>query len=94
MSILRGKENRRTRQKTLESREKTTTTLYSHKFQVRELTLGYTHAGCHPSSYKPVRPGLTWRSEVKGNALTASATRAPLNRDLTIYDGNLNGDGG
>ena len=31
------------------------------------------YPGGHPSSYNPVRPGLTWNSVVKDNALTASA---------------------
>ena len=30
------------------------------------------YPGGHPSSYNPVRPGLTWDSVMKGNTLTAS----------------------
>ena len=39
----------------------------------------------HPSSYNPVRSGLTWNSVLKGNALTASATRASHSFDQFYF---------
>ena len=47
--------------------------LYSHEFQVSLRINTRLYPGGHPSSYNHVRPGLTWNSVVKGNALTASA---------------------
>ena len=72
-------ENRRTRRKTLEVWERSTTVqqLYSHKSQVWESTQGCTQMFTHPAT-DPVRLGLTWNSVVKGNTLTANATRAPV----------------
>ena len=37
-----------------------------------ESTRGYTQVVSHSSSYNPARPGLTWNSVAKGNALTTS----------------------
>ena len=48
--------------------------LYSHEFQVFLRINTRLYPGGHPSSYNPVRPGLTWNSVMKSNALTASAT--------------------
>ena len=55
--------------------------LYSHVFRKRFLKINTRlYPGGHPSSYNPVRSGLTWNSVVKGNALTASAVRAPTQK--------------
>ena len=51
--------------------------LYSHEFQVFLRINTRLYPGGHPTNYKPVRPGLTWNSVVKGNVLTVSAIRAP-----------------
>ena len=57
-------------------------TLYSHKFQVfLRINTRLYPGGYRPSSYNPVRPGLTWNSVVRGNALTwrpSPVTRAPM----------------
>ena len=74
--ILRREENQRTRRKTLEARERrTTTTLLTWVTRSRINTGLYP--GGHPSSYNPVRSRAYVRSSaVKGNALTAHATPA------------------
>ena len=61
--------------KTFEARERPTTLLTWVPSFLRINTTLYP--GGHPSSYNRVRPGLTWNSVVKDNALTAFTIRAP-----------------
>ena len=71
--ILRREKNSRSTGENERSTRPTTTTLLTW-VPLRINTRLYP--GGHPSSYNPVRPGLTWNSVVKGNTLTASANRA------------------
>ena len=76
--ILRREENWRTRRKPSKHRRDQLQQLYSHEFQVFLTINTRLYPGGHPSSYNPVRSGLTRNSVVKAsNALTASAIRAP-----------------
>ena len=76
--IFGREENRRTRRKTLEARERwTTTTLFTWVPSLRFSTDG------HPSSYWPRPTSLTWSLVVKGNALTVYATRASQRGHVT-----------
>ena len=90
--ILRREENRRTPEKNPRSTGETNyNNSDSHAFHVLLRINMRLYPSGHPSSYNPVRPGLTWNSVVKGNALTASPNPChPTNSTfLTIVNKNI-----
>ena len=56
-----------------------------HEFQVFwESTRGYIQVVTHLAT-TPIRPGLTWNSVVKGNAITTSAIRRCIYADIQTW---------
>ena len=80
--ILRRKKTREHIEKPSKHGKDQLQQLYSREFQVILRINTRLYPSGHPSSYNPVRLGLTWNSVVKRNALTTSAIRDIKNTDL------------
>ena len=87
--ILRRKKTREHIEKPSKHGKDQLQQLYSHEFQVILRINTRLYPGGHPSSYNPVRSGLTWNSVVKRNALTTSATsKIQIYKMLTLEERN------
>ena len=65
--------------------------LHSHEFHILLRISTRLCPGGHPSSYNPIRPGSTWNSVVKGNALTESGIHVPKRATSSHVDIKLLG---